>query len=502
MILFTPLVELSLIKNLKPKNFKFYFLTFVFLLFPLFLYLYLPIRSLSNPLIDWGNAKDYTNVFYHILRKQYGSLSKLQRSFPLFLAQMKVFLKFVYTQFHPLLLIFIPFGIIALKRKINIFLFITLYLILSVGVILLLNFNITDELIEVVEVFFIPSHLILIIFIFFGVNLVFEKVKKIFLFLFFLFPIVIFTSNFFYSNRSRNFLAYDYGMNIISSINEKNAILFTKGDNQIFPLVYLFSVEEKGKELKIYDDYNFIFKGLYGENFNKLPEEEQNSKRYEIIRKVMNSTKLQIYYTAAAHISLFPEVKAISNGIIYKLMKEDSSYDMDQIIWRKYILREENFYKTYLSSNISAQYHYFLGKYYLRKKFLENAIHEFEKATLTGYAMESMYNNVAAEYFDMKEYDKALSLLKKAMSINPNKPEIYWNIGTVYLTKNDFDNAILYYEKAIKIKPTYADAYAKLGETYFRKKNIERAIFYTKKALEYNPTHQEAKENLKKFIKQ
>ena len=57
--------------------------------------------------------------------------------------------------------------------------------------------------------------------------------------LFVLFPLL---SNYSMNDRSRNFLAYDYAVNILKSM-PKNSILFTKGDNQMFPLAELQMVE-------------------------------------------------------------------------------------------------------------------------------------------------------------------------------------------------------------------------------------------------------------------
>ena len=53
-----------------------------------------------------------------------------------------------------------------------------------------------------------------------------------------LIPILEIKTNFTTSNRTGNYVAWDYSKNILESCDE-NAILFTNGDNDTFPVWYL-----------------------------------------------------------------------------------------------------------------------------------------------------------------------------------------------------------------------------------------------------------------------
>ncbi|MCJ7813352.1 hypothetical protein MUP95_08575, partial [bacterium] len=73
-----------------------------------------------------------------------------------------------------------------------------------------------------------------------------EKMKSIALFgtamvLFIILPVRLFTFNFHSHDRSGNYVAYDYSYNILQSC-EENAIVFTNGDNDTFPLWFLQEV--------------------------------------------------------------------------------------------------------------------------------------------------------------------------------------------------------------------------------------------------------------------
>ncbi|MDD3050730.1 MAG: hypothetical protein PHR06_06240, partial [Candidatus Cloacimonetes bacterium] len=57
-------------------------------------------------------------------------------------------------------------------------------------------------------------------------------------------PAINLASQYFIHDRSKDFIALDYGLNILNSL-EENAIVFTNGDNDTFPLWYAQAVKDK-----------------------------------------------------------------------------------------------------------------------------------------------------------------------------------------------------------------------------------------------------------------
>ena len=87
-------------------------------------------------------------------------------------------------------------------------------------------------------------------------------------------------------------------------------------------------------------------------------------------------------------------------------------------------------------------------------------------------------------YMKVKEYDKAIEPLEKALEKSPNNITVLNSIGTSNMASGKIENAIKTYEKAIELAPDNPMAYYNLGSAYQIQQNHEKAVEYLEKAVE------------------
>ncbi len=99
--------------------------------------------------------------------------------------------------------------------------------------------------------------------------------------------------------------------------------------------------------------------------------------------------------------------------------------------------------------------------------------------------------NLGTIYEEEKEYEKAIIVYKKLLSLGTGKWEGHFNLGRVYQTVELDDLAISSYEKVIKIKPEIFQVWFNLGKIYQKKKFYVRALECYKKAQSINESNVE-----------
>lgn len=237
---------------------------------------FLPIRSSCDPMINENDpSQGWAATVNYLERKQYGSMSMTERMFKRraeWENQFGEYRRMAFWHFFSeqygltgskfvfafLLGIFGVWEVIRRRPRMGLPLLL-LILISSVGLVLYMNFAdgtrqhpVTGR--DYIEVrdrdyFFTPA------FIFFGlvmgigtsvfIQYIRDSVKKfspgarklisVCLPVLFLLPVATLAGNYHYADRTGNYIPYDYACNVLKSCKQ-NAVLFTHGDNDTFPL--------------------------------------------------------------------------------------------------------------------------------------------------------------------------------------------------------------------------------------------------------------------------
>jgi tetratricopeptide (TPR) repeat protein len=125
----------------------------------------------------------------------------------------------------------------------------------------------------------------------------------------------------------------------------------------------------------------------------------------------------------------------------------------------------------------------------------EDAIKFFEKVLKSDDSDEMIFYNFAAALYNTGNTQKADSLLKKALELNPDFEQVLMYLGNIARFNKRDDEAINYYERVIKANRKYFEAYAGLAEL-LTARDVRRARELLFDCLDINPDYKPAVEAL------
>ncbi len=230
------------------------------------IHLYMPLRAIQNPEINETNPSVWSEFKEAIERKQYGQVSIFSRKGP-FQEQLGLFTEYLSWQVgrpeawtSPMgtpggvlwaflwmgTAILAVTGLVAIgMRRPDMLLLIGLsFIMASLAFVIYLNFKTGPEGTSLGEVrerdyFFGASFIFYAVLSMIGLGSLFASAKSKILknaaWSMLLFPMISLTMNWHHCDRSGDFVARDYGINLLESCPE-NAVIITNGDNDTFPL--------------------------------------------------------------------------------------------------------------------------------------------------------------------------------------------------------------------------------------------------------------------------
>ena len=319
-------------------------------------HLYLPLRALSNPLLNWGDPKTLDQFLWHFLRKGYPTEPPV-RDLSLLLAQMRAFnIPREFTWIGAALTLL---GLVYLWRS-NRTVF-TAYIV-SVALFLLMiagYLNTQSEMIFLTEEFFTPLYLLTAVLI--GIGLftllgyavrsarlperIGAPVYGVMAVLFFTLPSALCAVNYFENDQHNNYIAIDYASNTLRSLPEK-AIMFTWGDSGAFPLWYLQGVERLREDVDLPHTPHLVF-GWYLDSMPRMFK-DSNLRKFDIstfgpeaILRIAISENLGIrpvYIDFSTRYSVeFKEFQPVQRGIVYCVRRINEPSGLPDVsVWDNY----------------------------------------------------------------------------------------------------------------------------------------------------------------------
>lgn len=331
-------------------------ISILFFILGLSVYLFLPVRALQSPPLNWGDPDTLSKFKWVMFREGYPRQG-LYRPLALFWKQLKT-IDLVYG-FSGVGFAIGCLGMVAYakKRLTEVLVTLTIFFVLSVGI--CIYGNPVEENIFLIESFHSPTYMIFSVWIgmgmFFILNLLFRfggsvvrqnAIVPVLVILIAVLPASLLAYFYPWNDRSRDLVAYDYAKNELSSM-PSNSILFTWGDSGAFPLWYVQIVERYQPGVLLIHTPHLSTKWYIDElpdsvRKGQLQWIQKDDLYAELAFNIMlreNFGKYPLFIDYSTRYSVPIEgYTSIPNGLIYAL-STDATQTSDPAIWGSYTMR-------------------------------------------------------------------------------------------------------------------------------------------------------------------
>jgi hypothetical protein len=411
-----------------------------FMALPLLSYLYLPIRSVANPPLDWGNPETLDNFVRMVRRSQYDFMfHQYPRNFGRFIGQMLVYGRFWMGEFLPWGAVSGCMGLVLLLFRRFLFammLFISAVLIVG-GFSFWQNFEHTREWLWVMRVFGIPAYLVTAV----GIGVFLAAIWRrgmpgvscaVLAALLCIAPSL--STHWRFNDKSSYYWTYEYGRNILHTL-APDAIYISESDHGSFSVLYLQTVEGMRPDVENLRKYGYLQSTLFDDMPLDLKQKigEFPARRHdpEIIGWLLTHTQRPIYLAKPMKLPGTLPVRIMPAGLLFRVLRPGEQEET------------RSFWEEYCWTSLSAED--------ARGDYTAEAVcSEIEMTRARAAFLES--ESLSGIWAEAKRA-KALRHLEDAVHIYGHDAVILNNAGVLCARHRCYDQARYYFQEALKLLP-------------------------------------------------
>ncbi len=429
------------------------------------LYLYLPIRSFADPVMDWGDPETVGGFLAHVLRSQYTSIT--DESAPSFLDYVLYCGRVVLVDVGPLLALAAAAGVRSLlrfpgsgtwpaERRRATWAFGASYVLwlscFSLGLLFVLTISFQKQTLALNQVFFVPLVLLLVPAAANGIDRAAEWLSRrlpaalsrpavLTRAFASVLPVGLLLWHFPSQNRGAYTIARDYARAILTVL-PPNAVYVPSGDYATFPVLYLQLVEGLRPDVIVADKYGYLdprFLGRLGASPRDI-EDLKAMPRAAAERWLIDRAGRPVFVNSKRAILEIPTDRFQPFGLLYRVDRERAPLSPEA---------EDRIWAACEFWNLDGDYRWVRGNRDLAADFIlaEVLIHRAEML------------------FDRKQSDAAVGLLTRLRDIADGYRELLQNVGSLLWERGFPKEAAPLYEAALAVDSDYAQArrnYARL----------------------------------------
>ena len=439
----------------------------------LLIHLYLPLRSMANPAMDWGNPETLDNFWDVVTRAQYTFImTDGPRSLPRFLEQLWVFAGVYSQQFTAGIGWLAPAGMIVLLRKRPgpCILLTSLFLVFSIGAIVIPNFGFDRMAIWINTTYWIPAYVIAAVFIGVVVGSLStlpssRELQRLIAIAITVIAVTIpLAVHYPLINKRTYYFVDDYARNVINTL-APGAIYFGDSDHALFSVMYLQIVEGQRPDITVANPYGYPIEQVYSAmpeeekaRFAKLPTEADEQVIFEWLvqnsgRPVYTTAKRSVKNTVTANVGLLYRYTA--PGLEVQQPPTWNAYEWHRLVDEDHI---EKLYGDWTAELIHFDVNFARGRTLLDEGNRDDGIKAFDAGAAFSRADAFGLNNLGSAAAEYGLNDKAIEYLQRACELDPDFIVARRNLGKVYIRQGQFRSALDQFEKVLTITPDDAQA--------------------------------------------
>ncbi|OPX26967.1 MAG: membrane protein [Candidatus Cloacimonas sp. 4484_140] len=469
-------------------------------------HLILPIRAAADPFINEGDPSTLQRFMDYVFRKQYGPTSFTIRRAPIFMQLDFHFLRYFSWQFFDAQVIsnflnvsrqfihtIFQFIVVALgltgfyyqfKKSKRSFIYLASFFIMA-SIAMILVMNLSSAEVRDRPYFFITAYMLWAFWMGIGAMGIVRYLRKrskilsiIALCLLATLPIINMASHYHKNDRSQELLSLEYGTNFLNGL-DKNAIIFTNGDNDTFPLWYSQAVYDPNAEEYFLEEDTLLFEEIKGFSISdkediprktqtKLNEAYMAKKDLGGIRKDVSVANLSLLNTPW-YIKQLRDFEGIEINLSDKQI--DALHPIQ-------LANEANFRVGDIKLTFPKDKQLFVKDQMVLQIIKDN------------YGKRPIYFAVTvADRVSFDEYLQSEGMADRLVSTKAkyqiNAPRLNHNIENVF-EYNSIYNEDLYKDENMKrLINNYGADFMRMSTTFYQNGDYENAVKYLKKAMDF-----------------
>jgi tetratricopeptide (TPR) repeat protein len=478
------------------------FLVFFFLL-GFAIYLYLPIRSLSEPALDWGDTETFRQLLIHMTDRKDAPVH-FELPLPKLPFQIRVYLSNLSNEFSTLGLVLGVIGCISLWYRDKPIWLTLLFIYLS---------NVGFFVRSWTAAFgFLPSFVIFSLWIGFGVHVCLTclatlyqrhriRVPRIAAYVCVLGGVVLtlgqsFSRHLGVANQAGNYSAELYGKQLLEQL-PANAILFS--DHSWFILLYMQQVERwrpdftllLQSEIFIPSQFAFLSKERFP-NIEMVTSDQLiriSTVEYFWRLSKLNQEDHALFWEADRQFQkmfdnyLCPEgwLFAFTPGkeatITPEILRAHEDLLMDSVQRILHGIRDNETY-DFFATRMN-----YIGLYFRRRGLDDEAAKMYRAGLRIQPERFDLRNNYGNLLLAHNQFPQAFEQLNVAYDLQPTEPVINENLGLLMLGVGNATQAVHFLEQALYLNPNSSRAYELLGVAYLQLGHFSRSVHMLQTAL-------------------